>query len=358
MIFSFKRWRALTIKELQQLRKNRQLVFQLIFPPTVGLCIFGFALNPEVKHLRMGVVDQSQTQQSRALIDRLSANEAFTVAAHYPSPEQAGEALRRQALDLAVIIPQRYGRRPDAEVQFVIDAVNSNSATMAQSYLAQITAADVARPVKATSEIFYNPGTVHAWYFVTGVLSIMLFINGGLTASALTIREKEQGTIEQLLMSPAQTAEILLAKTIPVLGMMMIVLTIGITVAHLIWDLPVRGSFLVLGLSAGMAALSGIGIGITAATFAKTQQQAQLLTFFTMPPLVIISGAFAPVEAMPVLFQYLSLLDPIRYMAAMVRGVTIKGSSLDVLWPQMAVLGAFSCVLFGVSALRFRRQLR
>lgn len=358
MIFSFTRWRALTIKELQQLRKNRQLIFQLIFPPTVGLCIFGFALNPEVKHLRMGVVDESQTQQSRALVDRLAANQAFSVTAYYASPEQAASALRSQTLDLAVIIPQRFGRRPHPEVQVLIDAVNSNSATIAQSYLAQITAAEMSPVVNARSEILYNPGTVHAWYFVTGILSIMLFINGGLTASALTIREKELGTIEQLLMSPAQTAEILLAKTVPVLGMMMAVLSVGVSVAHMIWGLPVRGSFFLLGLSAGMAALSGIGIGITAATFANTQQQAQLLTFFTMPPLVIISGAFSPVEAMPLFFQYVSLFDPIRYMASMVRGVTIKGSGLDVLWPQLAALGAFSLFLFGVSAMRFRTQLR
>lgn len=348
---------ALTIKEFQQLKKNRQLILQLIFPPTVGVLLFGFALNPEVKHLRMGIVDECGTHSSRELVDRLAANQAFSITAYYVSSEAAGTALRRQQLDLAVIIPQQFARRPNPEVQVLIDAVNANSATVAHSYLAQIIASETPGRVHAKSEILYNPGTIHAWYFVTGILSIILFINGGLTAAALTVREKELGTIEQLLMSPAQTAEILLAKTIPVLSMMMGVLTVGVFVGWAMWGIPVRGSFFLLGFSAGLAALSGIAIGITAATFANSQQQAQLLTFFIMPPLVLVSGAFSPIEAMPVFFQYASLFDPIRYMAAMVRGIAIRGAGLDVLWPQLAILALFSFTLYGISALRFRTQL-
>jgi ABC-2 type transport system permease protein len=358
MMFSIARWWALTRKEFRQLKKNRQLLFQLLIPPTAGLCMFGFSLNPDVKHLRMGVVDESATPESRAFVDRLAATEAFAVTAHYGSAEEASTALRNQKLDLAVVIPEPFARRAQRDVQVLIDAVNANTATIAQSYLVQIVAEEQRPIVHATSVILYNPGTLHAWYFVTGVLSIMLFINGGLTASALTVREKELGTIEQLLMSPAQTPEILLAKTTPVLTMMMVVLTTGIFVSWLVFDLPLRGSLPLLGFCAGFAALSGIGIGITAATFTNSQQQAQLLTFFVMPPLTMVSGAFSPIEAMPPFFQYLSLIDPVRYMTAMVRGITIRGSGMDVLWPQLAILGLFSLVLYGVSAWRFRGQLQ
>jgi ABC-2 type transport system permease protein len=357
-MFSFARWFALTLKEFRQLKKNRQLIFQLLIPPTIGLCMFGLSLNPEVKHLRMGIVDESRTPQSRALLDRLASTEAFYIAAYYGSSGEASAALHQRRLDLAVVIPEHFARRPDRDVQVLIDAVNANTATVAQSYLVQMMASDTIPLVDARAQILYNPGTVHAWYFVTGVLSIMLFINGGLTASALTVREKELGTIEQLLMSPAQTPEILLAKTTPVLTMMMVVLTTGMLVSWFVFGLPLRGSFLLLGFCAGFAAISGIAIGITAATFTNSQQQAQLLTFFVMPPLTLVSGAFAPIEAMPPFFQYVSLVDPIRYMAAMVRGITIKGSGLDVLWPQLAILGAFSLTLYGVSAYRFRGQLR
>ena len=354
-MFSIARCFALTLKEFRQLRKNRQLLFQLLIPPTVGLCLFGFSLNPEVKHLRMGIVDESATPESRALVDRFTSNNAFELTARYNTSDEAISALRNQKLDLAVVIPKSFDRHG---VQVLIDAVNANTANVAQGYLRQIVAEDSHPVVHATSEILYNPGTVHSWYFITGVLSIMLFINGGLTASALTVREKELGTIEQLLMSPAQTPEILLAKTIPVLSMMMFVLTTGMLVSWLVFDLPLRGSILLLGFCAGFAGLSGIGIGITAASFANSQQQAQLLTFFIMPPLTLCSGAFSPLEAMPKVFQYLSIFDPIRYMAAMVRGITIRGSGLDVLWPQLVMLGAFSLVLYGVSACRFRGQLK
>jgi ABC-2 type transport system permease protein len=186
-------------------------------------------------------------------------------------------------------------------------------------------------------------------------MSVIMFINASLVASALAVKEKETGTIEQLLMTPAQTGEMLLAKTSPVFVLMMVVLFAALGAATLVFGLPVRGSLLLFTVAGAFAALAGIGIGVMIATVSKSQQQAQLLTFFVNPPLTMLSGATSPIENMPVIFQKLSYLDPLRYMVSIVRGVTLKNAPWDALWPNLAALAAFAVVLFAISAVRFRK---
>ena len=385
MLAALQRYRSLTVKEFQQLRRNRRLLIQLIVPPTVVLVIFGFALNPEVSHLRAGIVDESRTPQSRELISALTEIEAFDVTAYYGSAKGAEAALGRLELDLAIIVPASYadslqtGRT--ARVQVLVDAVNANSAAIARGYLAQATAdynakllerqagqtsarvrmVDSRFPqvpgLRAEAVVLYNPGMIHSWFFVSGVISVLMFLNSALVGSAAAVREKELGTIEQLLMSPAQTIELLAAKTTPVLVVVTADLLLALLAAWLVFDLPVRGSLPLLLLAGMLAAIAGTGVGITLATFSSTQQQAQLLTFFLMPPLVLLSGAFASVETMPQWLQYVSWIDPLRYLLVLVRGIALKGAGLTQLWEPLVILAVFAAVLYGVSAARFRRQL-
>lgn len=385
MFAALQRYRSLTIKEFQQLRRNRRLLVQLIVPPTVVLVIFGFALNPEVSHLRTGIVDESRTPESRELISALTEIEAFDIAGYYGSVADAEAALQRLELDLALIIPSDHAASVQtgrtARVQVLIDAVNANSAAIARGYLAQaasdfnqkllrrsaaqsaasVRMVDMRSPqmseLRAEAVVLYNPGLIHSWFFVTGVISVLMFLNSALVGSAAAVREKELGTIEQLLMSPAQTIEMLAAKTTPVMVVVTGDLLLALAAAWLVFDLPVRGSLLLL-VSAGMlAAVAGTGVGITLATFSSTQQQAQLLTFFMMPPLVLLSGAFAPIETMPEWLQYLSWIDPLRYLLLLVRGIALKGAGLALLWQPLAILAGFAVALYGLSAARFRRQL-
>jgi ABC-2 type transport system permease protein len=365
MIFEFHRWLALTIKEFQQLRKNKQLIIQLLIPPSLALIAFGYALNPDVKNLRLGVVDESRTPQSRQLIDVLTANQAFKVSAYHASAAALEEQINHRELDLGLVIPPGYARDrlrgQPVEIQVLVDAVNANSATLAQGYLTQAVASSIRMPVKrveATSRILYNPGAVHSWFFTAGTICVMLFINSSLVAAALAVREKEIGTIEQLLMSPAQVLEVLLAKTTPVLVLMMIMFAASMTTAMWVFGMPQRGSWLLLVLAAALLVVAGIGVGVTVATFSSNQQQAQLLTFCLLPPVVLISGAFAPVEGMPAILQSISLADPVRYMVLILRGIVFKAAGLDVLWREFLTLASFSVVLFALSAWRFRGQLK
>jgi drug efflux transport system permease protein len=383
MFAAFQRYHSLTVKEFRQLRRNKRLLVQLIIPPTVVLVIFGFALNPEVHDLRTGIVDESRSPESRELISAVTETGAFAVTGYYGSVFDAESALRHLKLDLALIIPSDHALslksgRP-ARVQVLIDAVNANTAAIARGYMAQAlqdynrrlrarqAALAAARfetvslqqspDLSAEATVLYNPGMVYSWFFVTGLMSVLMFLNSALVGSAAAVREKELGTIEQLLMSPAQTIEMLLAKTTPVLIVVTGDLLLALLVGWAVFDLPVRGSLLFLLLAGMLASFAGTGVGITLATFSSTQQQSQLLTFFLMPPLVLLSGAFAPIESMPMFLRQLSWLDPLRYLLVVVRGITLKGAGLTLLWEPLAILAAFAVVLYGLSAARYRRQL-
>jgi ABC-2 type transport system permease protein len=379
-----RRYIALTTKEVQQLRRNRVLLIQLLLPPTIVLVIFGFALNPRVRDLRLGVVDESYTAQSRNFIDSLSENVNFKVMQRYLNAKDAEEALKNLDLDLYVDIPVDFarvmGRGQTASVQVVIDAVDANTAQIAQGYLrttleeynamggglpavirARQTMSRSAHPAappgapQVSPAYLYNPGLVAPWHYVTGVMSIIMFINASLVASALAVKEKETGTIEQLMMTPAQTGEMLLAKTSPVFVLMMVVMFTALIVGILVFGLPVRGALWLFAVAGGCAALAGIGIGVMIATVSKSQQQAQLLTFFVNPPITLLSGSTSPIENMPDFFQKLSYLDPLRYLVTVVRGVTLKNAPWSALWPNLVVLAAFAIVLFSISAWRFRK---
>ena len=383
---AIRRYLALLTKEIQQLRRNRVLLIQLLLPPTIVLVIFGYALNPKVRDLRLGVVDESLTKESRDFVDSLSENVNFNVTRRYGSVQAAEDALKRLKLDLFIVIPDDFSRTLNrgqtADVQVIIDAVDANTAQIAQGYLRMaveeynsqiVPAPDVglrhevnlvrsshpAAPAGAPdvqSAYIYNPGLVTSWFYVTGLMSIIMFINASLVASALAVKEKEIGTIEQLLMTPAQTGEMLLAKTSPVFVLMMVVLLVSLVVGMLVFGLPVRGMLWLFVLAGVLGALAGIGIGVMVATVSKSQQQAQLLTFFVNPPLTLLSGATSPIENMPALFQKLSYLDPLRYMVIIIRGVTLKSAPWSALWPNLLMLLVFAIVLFSISAWRFRKQ--
>ena len=382
---AIRRYLALATKEIQQLRRNRVLLIQLLLPPTAVLIIFGFALNPKVRDLRLGVVDESNTTQSRNFIDALTENVNFNIAGRYLNTKDAENAMKNLDVDLFIVVPADFaitlGRAETANVQVIIDAVDANTAQIAQGYMrsalddynatrgAASAVAFRSRKTLARSthpeappgapEVYpaylYNPGLVTSWYYISGLMSVIMFINASLVASALAVKEKETGTIEQLLMTPAQTGEMLLAKTSPVFVLMMVVLFAALGASTFVFGMPVRGAIWLFTLAGALAALAGIGIGVMIATVSRSQQQAQLLTFFVNPPLTMLSGATSPIENMPEIFQKLSYADPLRYMVSIVRGVTLKNAPWEALWPNLAALAAFAVVLFAISAVRFRK---
>lgn len=387
-------------KELLQLKRNRRLVIMLIIPPTVQIILFGFALNPDVKNLRLGIADYSRGVESRELVSAFDESLSFRIVAYYPSGDALGDAITHGDLDAGLVIPQDFARdrlrNRTADVQVLLDATNSNTAAIAGSYAARIIAAlneqyASARPQQVSAPApsalagdagasapapvgtggpqlrratiaphitpLYNPGLETSWFISTGMIGTLLVLMGSLVAAASMVREKETGTIEQLLMTPADATEIIIAKTSPLLVLLSGDIAIALVVCRLVFGVPIRGSLLLL-ISAGvLCVFAGIGIGTFLATITKSQQQAQLMAFFVNPPIALLSGVATPVEAMPTWMQPLTNLNPVRHFAVISRGVLLKGVGLDVLYPNMLALAAAALLLVAFSVWRFRRQL-
>ena len=400
------RWFALLMKEFRQIGRNRRLVVILIIPPTVNIVLFGYALNPTVDNLRLGVVDESRTFESRELVSALVESGAFRIAGEYLSSDDMGRDLAAADLDIGLVIPkdfaERRARGETADVQILVDAVNANTANIAAGYAGRIiaslnqrlisehpprigappiqqqvlttaqNAASAQQPAAAQTAIvpprppsvtprialLYNPGLQTSWFIVTGLIGALLVIQGSVVAAASMVREKEVGTVEQLLMTPAEAGEIITAKIAPIFVILSGDIVLALTVARIVFGVPLHGSFLLFFISGSLCVLSGIGIGTLVATFVQSQQQAQLMSFFINPPLVLLSGATTPIEAMPKWLQPLTLLNPIRHFATIARGVMLKGTGIEVLYPNLLALTAFCILLVGISAWRFRQQLR
>lgn len=381
VIRSWRLW-PLFMKELRQIKSDKKLIISLILPPTVQLVIFGFALNPEVTNLRLGVVDESQSAVSREVVSAFTESRSFRITNHFNSSEELGRALSAGKLDAGLIVPADFAKQRQrgdtARVQLLLDAVNSNTAGIAGNYAARIISAlneRIAVDSPAISlqteggavsirgklitrvALLFNPGLESSWFIVTGVLGILLVLNGSIIGSAAMVREKEAGTIEQLLMTPAQAAEIVTAKIAPLFVLLSTQIVFALIVGYLVFGLPMRGSLLLLFAAGMLCVLAGVGIGTFLATFSKSQQQAQLMGFFVNPPLSMLSGATTPIEAMPDWMQPFTLLNPISHFATIGRGVLLKGAGLEAIWPHMLALVGFAVVLVGFSAWRFRKQL-
>jgi ABC-2 type transport system permease protein len=374
---------ALIKKEFNQIRRDRRLAISLILPPVVQLTLFGFALSANVTNLRLGVVDDSRSPESRELIATLTESKSFRLAGYYFSVNELGDAVSRGNVDAGVVVPYDYARdlardRPTT-VQFLLNAMNANTATISRAYaegviqsynsglrgkginsrVQTVAGMDLARrgQVQLQPAFLYNPGLVDSWFIVTGVFGLLLILNSSLVSSAAMVREREAGTIEQLLMSPASTSEIIIAKITPLFILLCMMMLVAIAVLKLAFDVPFQGNILFLLFGGALCILSGISIGTVIATFSKSAQQAQLTSFFVNPPLSSLSGALNPVEAMPKWLQPITVLNPIHHFATIVRGSTLKGSGFMDLWPNFLGLLIFTIILVSLSVWRFRKQL-
>jgi ABC-2 type transport system permease protein len=377
------RMRALILKEFRQILRDRRLAMSLILPPTLQLLLFGFALNATVSNLKLGVVDDSRTPESRELVATMTESRSFQAAGTYLSVDELGKQIADGNLDAGLVIPFDYARdlqrgRP-ATVQVLLNAMNSNTATIGQGYaegviasynqtllgggihaqFQQIASPDLTRRgmVLLHPAYLYNPGLESTWFIVTGVLGVLLILNGSLISSAAIVKEREAGTLEQLLMSPASTTQIIVAKLLPLFTLLCMMGLWALAIMRVVFGIPFRGDILLVIGAAVLCLLCGISIGTFIATFTKSARQAQLTLFFVNPPLTSLSGAFTPVEAMPKWLQPIAQFNPIQHFGQISRGAMLKGSGLATLWPNFLALAAFTLVLVALSIWRFRKQL-
>jgi ABC-2 type transport system permease protein len=374
---------ALIHKEFRQILRDRRLAMSLILPPTLQLLVFGFALNATVSNLRMGVVDDSRTPESRELVAAMTESKSFQRGGTYFDINEMTKKIASGNLDAGLVIPYDYARDlqrgQPATVQVLLNAMNSNTATIGQGYaqgviasynqtlagegihtnFQQISTADVNHrgTVLIHPAYLYNPGLEPTWFIVTGILGVLLILNGSLISAAAIVKEREAGTLEQLLMSPASTTQIIVAKLFPLFVLLCMMGMMALAIMRIVFGIPFRGNILLVAAAAALCLLCGISIGTFIATFTKSARQAQLTLFFVNPPLTSLSGAFTPVEAMPKWLQPLAQFNPIQHFGMISRGAMLKGSGIDTLWPNFLALLAFTIALVSLSIWRFRKQL-
>jgi ABC-2 type transport system permease protein len=363
------RFFSLVIKEFNQILRSKETLVLLIIHPTVQMLLYVFALNPDVHYIKLGIVDDARTYESRELISALTENKVFVAEKYLFNTQDLGEQVRQGKITAGLIIPPNFKRdlaqdKP-SDIQVLVDAVDANTAGIAQGYITQIInqfnqklSPNQTPPLISTQTTFlYNPGLASSWFFVPGVLGLVLTLISSLVSSVTVVREKDTGTLEQLLMTPAEAWEILLAKIVPLFILLMGDVILALSLARLVFRVPFQGNLvLFLGLS-GLYLFVGIGIGIMLATVCRTQQQVVLTSFFINLPLIQLSGAISPIESMPLALKYVSLLNPLRHYITIVRGILLKGVGLEVLWLNAIALLLFAIVLLSISINRFRRQL-
>ena len=358
-------------KELRQLFRDPRTKRVIFLSPVLQLALFGYAVNTDVRRVATWLVDHDRTAESRLLLDAFTASDYFRVAGASDDPAGLARALDRGDAKVGIEIPAgfardvRAGRSP--ALQLLVDGTNSNTATVAQGYAARIVqelalrrtpAGAQSGGVELRSRAWYNPGLFSRVYNVPAVIGVIVLLMCLLLTALGVVREREMGTLDQLLVSPLTPGELMLGKTLPVAGVAMVQLLLVTAVALLWFRIPLRGAPPVLLLAALLFILAGLAIGLLISTVSETQQQAFLSMFLFLLPAIILSGFLYPVETMPRFFQLLTLANPLRHFIHVIRAVFLKGAGLRELWIQFVVLGFMAVTTLAIATHRFRAALR
>jgi ABC-2 type transport system permease protein len=372
-------------KEFRQtLREPRMRAF-LVLPPLIQLVIFGYAVNLDVDHVRMAWMDLDRTPESRSLLAAFQGSGRFEVVATPERESGMQKLMDRGRIDAAVRVQPGFARdirRGRATtVQVLVEGTNSNTASLVSSYAGEIVSAygagalaqqmgrqkmvrSPAAPVNlaapdlgARSRVWFNPDLRSRNYFVPGVVANIIMLVTLMLTSMAIVREKEIGTMEQLMVTPVRPIELMIGKTLPfaLVGVFDVILVT--TAALVIFHIPLRGNPLLLVGSAVLFLLTSLGAGLFISTISRTQQQAMMSSFFFAMPCFMLSGFAFPIQNMPALVRYLTYLNPLRYFIEIVRGVFLKGIGVAVLWPQMLTLAVYGVTVLGLSAMRFHKRL-
>ena len=377
--YSHSRIRRMLTKEFIQTLRDPHTRWLLWGPPLIQMVIFGYAATLEIKHVSMAVLNFDNTQESRELISHFAASRYFRITKYAAHRGELRYGIDRGDFILAVEIDSGFAQQlrngQGANVQVIVDSSNSNTALVALGYLTQIGTAfaqeyqadrmrrtapqlvPFAPRVEVETRPWFNEGLLSEWYFVPGVLgNLMLILIMNLTAFAI-VREREIGTLEQVMVTPIRRWEFIVGKTVPFFLIGCFDATMLFLVGTLWFGVPFRGEIVVLALGIVLFLLAGLGLGLLLSTLARTQQQSMITSFFFIMPMTTLSGFGTPISSMPRFFQDLSYFNPLCHMVLILRSVYLKGVGLDVLWPNLLFLAAFATLMLSVSVLRFHKSL-
>jgi ABC-2 type transport system permease protein len=373
------RLRQILLKEFIHLFRDPHARFSLIVPPLLQMLIFGYAASYEVNRVSTAVLDYDHSQESREFLERFTASSRFQVREVLQSESQIPSLLDHRRVVMVVQIQPGFAellrKGQTAPVQVVLDGTDSNSALIAVGYINQIAArftqdyqlqlADRLNPTLATlapsieiqERPWYNANLESRWFFVPGVIGTLVLVSVLQLTAFAVVREREIGTLEQLMVTPISPAELIVGKTLPFLLVGLAnVIVVGV-LGTLWFQVPFRGNVFVLLLGTTLFLSSALGVGLLISTLCQTQQQAFAISFFYISPAIMLSGFGYPITSMPTALQWFTNLDPLRFYLVVLRGTFIKGVGLDVLWPQMIAMAILGAATLTLATLRFHKTL-
>lgn len=369
---------SLIRKEFIQIFRDPRTLMLMFVMPIVMLFLLGYAATNDVRNVATAIFDQDHSVAARELIDAFRAADYFQFTADVNSVEEMKELIDNGQARAGLIIPPDYQQRllagEQAQVAFVIDGSDptiAGTALSAATLIGQMKATTVLRatlerralsgagqsPLEVRTQVWYNPDLISAYFMIPGLIGVILqFIAVILTSTAI-VRERERGTIEQLIITPLRSWELLLGKLLPYVGIAFFDLLEVLILGTLVFNMPINGSVPLLLVLSGLFLVTTLGIGLLISTFAKTQFEAMLLAVFSSLPMMFLSGFFFPLAAMPPFLQLISYLIPLRYFLIIVRAILIKGVGMSAVVNEVVALAVFGLVVMGIAVLRFRKRL-
>lgn len=369
-IGSLRRIRAVLRRESSDMRRDPRSLFLTFLYPILMLMLYGYGIRYDVNHVPLTILDWDETAESRGLASALTTSEYFSRVRWARDLRDVDHDLNTDTSRAAVIIPHEFAARIRAgqpgTVQALIDGSDSNSATIAQGYVLaivnryalELAGTAAAPPIELRSRVWYNPELESVNFIVPGIIAVIMMIVGALITSLSIVKEKERGTIEQLLVSPVRPLEMIVGKIIPYVGIALMNLIIIIAAGYVVFGVPIKGSLLQLGLFSILYLTSSLGLGVFISTIAENMQTAMIsAVFISLLPSIILSGFIFPIRNMPIVIRLVTYCFPGRYFVTAIRGIYLKGVGLSVLWPEALSLLVFAVAIVWLSTTRFRDTL-
>ncbi len=368
------------IKEFIQVWRDKKLRYFLFVPPLVQLLAYGYVINFDIKDVATAIFDESRTMESRELIQRFTSTDWFRVNYYLNSRQELLDLIDRGQVSMALWIQWDFARQlrqgKTGQVQVIVDATDSNAALIVSRYASTVIgdysqeqllarfqrqgvrwAGKPGLPLVLETRAWFNPNLISRYSMVPGVIAMVVLLISLMLTALSVVREKEIGTLEQILVTPIRSVELMLGKSIPFvlicLGDVILVTLVGV----LWFEVPFQGQIWVLLLGTVVFLFSSVGLGLLISTVASTQQQAMMAGNLFLTPAIMLSGLIFPIANMPPFFKYLTLLNPLRYFIIVVRGIFLKGAGLGLLWPEMAAMMVLGLLMLALAVLRFQKHV-
>ena len=371
------RTRAIAKKEIKQLLRDKRMMFVMLFFPVFLLAIFGYAVNFDVKHIQLAVHDLDKSDKSREFVNSLTSSDYFDISKIINNDNEIKLTLDEKDAQCVLVIPKDfskklYGKREEAKVQFLIDGVDGNTATIIKNYVTAATQTfngkfqneilakngiKLYAPIDLEPIFMFNPELESAKFLIPGLIAMILIITAVVSVSLSLVREKERGTIEQINVSSLNTFELLIGKALPYVIISLIDAVFILVAGYFLFDVVINGSYLLLFISTLIFIIASTSLGILVSVIADSQQVAfTIATFASLLPSVILSGFIFPIDGMPFIIQLLSNITPAKFYIVCLRAVMLRGVGLEAFWPQLIYLILFMVFFLGLATIIRRKK--